>query len=343
MHSKIFFILYVALNFSAGTLLGFESQKNIVNDPVEQLDQLVDWFTGEFNNFEQYEEDIYAKEIEGKDITPHYHIHSIFAPIKSEKLGKYVFHVQQSKGDDLTRIFRQRLYIFELNDNSQIELSIYKYKDSEKYLGLHKDLELQTQLTSQDLINTNCKLIWEKNGEEFIARNKDEKCKTYSERFKKDIFVVDSIVLTNNHISILDRIYDSTGKLIMGRADGIPSKLKKCSFFKGWAAIRKDKISHPDTSSKSKYVGYMGLVLHDQGQRAKLIDKDGFDSGYEVSLSQLTYAASNTPVLKLGIHEKGERKTVSYIWGEPEAKRLGLNMKWIQTGFTLVEEERFSK
>jgi len=190
------------------------------------------------------------------------------------------------------------------------------------------------------LSNTNCVLYWKREDDKFVAINKGGTCKTYSSYFKKNIVVKDLITLLENQIWILDSIYDKNGKLIMGRNDSIANKLKKCSFYKGWAAIKKDAVS--DTS-KSKYIGFRGLVIHNQGQHTSLVDESGLDAGYEISLSQLTYAGSNTPVLKLGLHEKGEKKTVSYIWGEPKAKRLGLNIKWIQTGFTLIEGQRFSK
>jgi len=100
---------------------------------------LLDWFTGEINNYEQHAEDEYAKEKEGKDIDTHHHIHSIFAPIKLHELGEYIFHVQQSNGIDLNQVFRQRVYAFNENyKENVIEMNIYKYLDAKKYYDLHK-------------------------------------------------------------------------------------------------------------------------------------------------------------------------------------------------------------
>lgn len=97
------------------------------------------------------------------------------------------------------------------------------------------------------------------------------------------------------------------------------------------------------TKTKKKYIGYFNLSLHNQGQRTILKDKTGKIANYEISLSQLTYGGNNTTVLKLGIHARGEKKTKLYIWGEPNAPRLGINAKWIQTGFTLNKGQLFSK
>ena len=319
-----------------------ENDKVIKNSKLESdIERLADWFTGEFNNFEQHEEDVYAKEKEGKDIEPHVHMHSIFAPIDFPELGKYVFHVQQSDGHNLSKVFRQRIYVFSENTaNSNIELRIYKYPKDSECFDVHKAPDKLKNLKIEDLSETGCVVEWKRKGDKFVATNRGGQCEIYSQYFKKNIIVKDNITLFKDRILISDSIFDEEGNLIMGREDASPAILKRCKFYKGWAAIKKEDA---DSTSKSKYTGYRGLVLHNQGQRTKLADKDGVVADYEVSLSQLTYAASNTHVLKLGVHNKGEKKTVCYIWGEPDAYRLGLNIKWIQTGFTLLEGQRFSE
>ncbi len=298
---------------------------------------------GEFNNFEQHEVDLNAKEKEGKDIKPHAHMHSIFAPVRIDGFDGTVFHVQQSDGHNLKKIFRMRLYAFSDNNaDGDIELSIYKYPKGGDYFDAHKHPVILKALRKNRLKDTGCVVSWKKEGENFTATGKHGHCKIYSPYFKKNIIVKDQIILTRDQIWILDNIYDEQGKLIMGRKDGIPRKLKRCRFYKGWAAIRKaeaDKLP----KDKSKYISYFSLILHDQGQRPLLKGRDGKIADFKVSLAQLTYGGSHTKVLKLGVHNKGEKKTKLYIWGEPTAPRLGIDAKWIQTGFTLVQGLRFSK
>ncbi len=297
------FIYLVFIN-----LISADGNENLAKNKLLQTDIeiLVDWFTGEFNNFEQHEEDIYAKEKKGKDIKPHIHMHSIFAPIEFPKLGKYVFHVQQSQGNDLRKVFRQRLYVFNENEEQNIiELRIYKYPNDSEFFDVHKKPEKFKKLRVEELLETGCVVEWVRDGDKFTASNRGGQCEIYSHYFKKDIIVKDNITLFKDRILISDSIFDTEGKLLMGREDGAPVILKRCKFYKGWAAIKNEDA---DSTSKSKYIGYRGLVLHNQGQRTKLISKDGVEADYEVSLSQLTYAASNTHVLKLGVHKKGEKR-----------------------------------
>ena len=57
-------------------------------------------------------------------------MHSIFAPISLDILGKHVFHVQQTNGADLNQIYRIRLYVFSENtengdfENAYLQISI---------------------------------------------------------------------------------------------------------------------------------------------------------------------------------------------------------------------------
>jgi len=107
--------------------------------PCPDLELLAEWLTGEFNNFAQHEEDVYSREKLGKEIPPHVHIHCIFAPITIPGVNGRVFHVQQSDGQDLQKVFRQRLYIFTWNALQQVvELRIYKYPDDGVCINLHK-------------------------------------------------------------------------------------------------------------------------------------------------------------------------------------------------------------
>ena len=50
-----------------------------------------------------------------------------------------------------------------------------------------------------------------------------------------------------------------------------------------------------------------------------------------MELAQLTYQATQTPILKLAMLDK-EGYAFTYIWANPEADRLGINMRWMQVG-----------
>ena len=200
---------------------------------------LLEWFAGEFNNFEQYTTDTYAKEKLAKEIVPHKHVHSIFAPISLDILRKHVFHVQQTNGADLNQIYRIRLYVFSENtENGDFEMRIFKYPSSKEYFDVHEFPQKLSSLTIEQLEDTGVVILWNKDGKKFKAGAKGGHFTFYSEFFKQKITVKDDITLSKDGIWILDDIYGEDGKLLMGRSDGIPRKLKRCKFYSGWAAIK---------------------------------------------------------------------------------------------------------
>lgn len=74
------------------------------------------------------------------------------------------------------------------------------------------------------------------------------------------------------------------------------------------------------------------LRLHSEGGRVALKYRDGAASGYSLELARLTYRESNTEVLRLAVIEDASGKTLSYVWADPEARRIGLSLGWLQVG-----------
>lgn len=42
-------------------------------------------------------------------------------------------------------------------------------------------------------------------------------------------------------------------------------------------------------------------------------------------------------MLKLDVVDEASRATLSYAWTAPLAKRIGINPRWVQAGFTLED------
>jgi len=68
--------------------------------------------------------------------------------------------------------------------------------------------------------------------------------------------------------------------------------------------------------------------VRDRGGTVKINDE------YSAQLAQLTYK-NGTRVFKLGIVDNASGKTISYTWTNPDATRIGINLSWVQAGFTL--------
>ena len=118
-------------------------------------------------------------------------------------------------------------------------------------------------------------------------------------------------------------------------ASKVPYRMRRCRFFAGWIEYPIPEI--PDSTFR------MGnLRLHDQGDKVQLILGDGTPIDYSVELTQLVFAHS-IYIMKLAVYQEQSdslhynSRAISYTWTNPEAKRLGINLRKIVSGWTLIE------
>jgi len=102
--------------------------------------------------------------------------------------------------------------------------------------------------------------------------------------------------------------------------------------FSGW-------IEYPMESAENGMYHQGNLEIHDQGGMAEL-DVDGVD--YTVELTQLLFA-KKLAIMKLAVYDMPmdsvgiNSRSISYTWTNPEAKRLGINLRKVVSGWTLIE------
>lgn len=101
--------------------------------------------------------------------------------------------------------------------------------------------------------------------------------------------------------------------------------------YTGWAVLKK-QILDP-SAGDDEWVSMRNLKITDDGKKLRMMDGES-NTPYELELIVITYEATNTTVLKLALYEDGKDKAITYIWGQPGAERLGMNLRWMQAGFT---------
>ena len=295
----------------------------------DDLKLFTSWFEGRFDNFAQYYNDK-----ENKAEFPHQNIHSIFKKVALPQIGKTVFYVQQYSEGDEAKIYRQRLYNFTLDKAEKaIKLTIYNFDDEKKYRDSHLGPSKLNSLTMANLTTTTgCEVYWQLNKErdKFSGIMKKDACKVVSKRSGKTIIITDDLFLTKDEIWINDQAKDEQGNYVFGNKSGVHDKLKKVRWFEGWTAVLKTgetSLANQDFKTE-EYEGKTKVLLHDQGGMVKLNEK------YSVQLAQLQHK-SGTWVLTLKILENSTGKAVAYSWTNPEAEKLGINLRWVQAGFSL--------
>jgi hypothetical protein len=316
---------FIAAAFFTFVLTSGAAAQNLKND----LTLLMRWFEGRFDNYAQT-----IEEKESKAEFPHERIHSIFHRAHLPNIGENVFYVQQYLDGDETKVYRQRLYVFAPNEAERaIELRIYTFDDEKKYRDAHLDASKLKDLTAANLKATpGCEVFWRlnKTGDKFEGSMKPNACKIFSQRLKKNIIITDDLFLTAEEIWINDQARDEQGNYVFGNKANVHHKLKRARIFAGWTAVLKDGSteSRGADAPAEAWDGQRDLRIHDQGGRVKINEK------FSAELAQLSHK-NGARVLKLGIVETASGKTVAYTWANPEAERIGINLRWIQAGFTL--------
>ncbi|MDE0061971.1 MAG: hypothetical protein OXU72_04185 [Gammaproteobacteria bacterium] len=113
-----------------------------------------------------------------------------------------------------------------------------------------------------------------------------------------------------------------------------PYSARRVRYYDGWIALQRRRIDpHAD---KDDHILIRGLRAHDGGFIVSITD-GGDATGYALELARLTYQNTSTAVLKLGVIDESSGQTLSYAWSAPFAERIGLNLRWVQAGFTLED------
>jgi hypothetical protein len=113
-------------------------------------------------------------------------------------------------------------------------------------------------------------------------------------------------------------------------ADAI-EEARRVRWYEGWAAING---GGPNAKSDNNdWHLQRDLHLSSEGGRVALHWRDGAPSGYSLALEHTSYPERKLSVLQLNVIEDGSGRTVTYVWTDPAAGAIGLNLGWLQVGF----------
>ncbi|QBB70362.1 hypothetical protein ELE36_08275 [Pseudolysobacter antarcticus] len=110
---------------------------------------------------------------------------------------------------------------------------------------------------------------------------------------------------------------------------------RRVRWFGGWAAIN-GAGPHATMDSKDWHE-QRSLRIHDEGGLLAVLWRDGSRSGYSVELSRQN-VGGDSQVLKLAVIEDASARTLSYVWANPDATRIGMHLGWVQVGLELQGE-----
>ena len=298
---------------------------------VQQKDfrTFLSWFEGEFDSGEQvaFADDLGIP----KDAVPE-RIHSIFKRVAMPAFGEHVFYVEQYLDGDPTKIYRQRLYSFSLDEREQaIKLVIHIPSDAKALVGSHRDAaRLQGLTPAMTRSPPGCEVYWRRRGDAFIGDMKPGACTFKSERSGKTIVVSDDLYLDDDEIWIHDRAADSEGGYVYGNKAGIPNKLKKVHHFSCWLSVKRDGLAD---DAPGAWTFDRDIAVHDGGELI-WVKTAAREQRVGLKIRRPVWPSGpNQDSLVLYVHDEradDPQRAVSYGWADPGAMRLGINLRWMQ-------------
>jgi hypothetical protein len=131
-------------------------------------------------------------------------------------------------------------------------------------------------------------------------------------------------------------------------ADGSILILRRARSATCWVAIKKDK---PKPDGKEDWLFARNVKLHDQGGRANV---GGGNSGAQPLVIRMRNViwppskdgtpATNKPSIVLYVHKPDQPdRAESYVWADPGAARIGINLRWMQASCGIDGAEPASK
>jgi hypothetical protein len=124
--------------------------------------------------------------------------------------------------------------------------------------------------------------------------------------------------------------------------DGVVElRMRRARPFECWTAILRG-ASHGDSGAgMDDWWFRRGVKLHDQGGVAELVTDETPPRKVRLKLRDVDWPyGTNRPSLTLYVMEGESDRAVSYAWGEAGAKRLGLNLRWLQASCSYAPESR---
>ena len=317
------------------TSLCFLSVLSLVAGPVQAdpnaiLDRdmrtFLEWFPGVYDNQEQvyFEESLGVPEDER-----HERIHHTFAPVELPEFGDHVYYVQQYLNDDPAQIYRQRIYAFTADyAENAIRLAIYTPADVDALVDAHLDQSKLDGVTPANSLNRpGCDVFWRKQANQFIGYMKKGACSFVSQRSGKRIIIDDDLLLTEEELWISDRAEDEDGNYVFGNKAGIPHKNRKARRFECWMAVLKRDGETWSFDDK--------LEIWDQGGTIWITTDEDEPQNVGIKMRNVVWpTGTSRNSLVLYAYREDRERAESYVWGEPTAERLAMNLRWMQASCT---------
>jgi hypothetical protein len=225
------YLLYFSTLFLLLTTSRSLSQDATNTSLEDDLNELLEWFPGEYDNHQQVYKEAVSKTPKDRK---HRQTHHIFHSVELDFIAGRTLYAQQSQHYNLNDIYRQRIYAFTIDEEEQaIRLTIYTPKSPEKFKNAHLNPAFFKTLSKNDFVlKPGCDVFWKKNKNQFEGYLKENSCSYFSKKFNTQVYLNETLVLRKDALLLNDTAVDENGKLVFGVNDKGPTinlKEKPCN------------------------------------------------------------------------------------------------------------------
>ena len=140
--------------------------------------------------------------------------------------------------------------------------------------------------------------------------------------------------MSQNRARPAQRGFDAaTGAQIFGNpTPDVLNRTRAARRFRGYVALEPEP---------GKWQLMSNVSVWDVGQIVPVVTDDGIETKFAIEVAYCTYINGDN-VLKIAVHEAGYVRggkvlPIAYAWSEPDATQIGINLRYIQAGFQLLE------
>ncbi|MFK7954673.1 MAG: CpcT/CpeT family chromophore lyase [Lysobacterales bacterium] len=123
---------------------------------ADHLARVLGWWPGDYNNDRQLAvltkagKPIWREDGSGKP--GHIEVTSHYREVNLPQFGSHVLYVEETKHGDPKLMFRQRIYTFDIDPQSDdITVKLWNFKDKQGYVGAYQDLSMIADLQPSEM------------------------------------------------------------------------------------------------------------------------------------------------------------------------------------------------
>lgn len=351
----------VAALVMAGTLAVGAAQAQ--STQAEHLARVMDWLAGEWNNHEQVwqQQLLLADPKANARPTLNARVHWTFKPLSAPNIGDQVFQLLHAPGDRPDAPDQVRLARFSADESTGVvRAELFALPDAARWLAdVRAAAQAPTQAPAQAATSASSSasvaasasasasathagaarwtllrpeqlqalpgcsmgLRYDATQQAYRGALPSAACLGGESDVAGPAAGAVDLALTDSRLSI------GPARAVAGVESGHSRKVR---YFDGWVWF---KLAGPQAATDDKATRFMGKVrLHSEGGRVSVTLPDGSPSPYVLELAQLTYQNTRQPILKFALIERATGKSLTYIWANTEATRIGMNLGWFQSG-----------